>query len=140
MVSQSLAFYDRVYDLVDQICQQMQTKFKYFVVFDLHSYNHRRGGPQAEVADPHHNPEINLGTGTMVTQKWSGLVKRFIQDIKTFDFEGRSLDIRENIKFFGGNMAKTIHENYPESACVLSIEVKNIYIWMNGWVQLTKTD
>jgi N-formylglutamate deformylase len=131
LISQSLAFYDYVYSQVDQYCKKMQSKFKHFVIFDLHSYNHRRSGPDREPADPLTNPEINLGTGTMLTKKWSKLVNQFTDDLMKFNFEGRRLDVRENIKFYGGNLAKTIHENYPESACVLSIEVKKIY--MDEW-------
>jgi len=42
----------------------LERRFSRFVVFDLHTYNHRLG-PQALPADPRYNPEVNLGTGTL---------------------------------------------------------------------------
>ena len=132
MVSQSLAFYDHVYATINDACLMMQSKYKHFVIFDLHTYNHRRGGPLAQPASPDLNPEINLGTGTNLSKdKWRGLTERFIKDIKAFNFEDRELDIRENIKFLGGNVAKTIHESFSESACVFSVEIKKTF--MDEW-------
>lgn len=42
-----------------------------FLVLDLHSYNHRRAGPNAPPADPERNPEVNIGTGTMDRGRWA---------------------------------------------------------------------
>src|SRR5690606_14400198 len=71
--------------------QAMEARFGRFVVFDLHSYNHRRRGPGQPPDDPFANPEINIGTGSMDRSRWSGLVDRFIQD---FAVHGQ-LDVRE---------------------------------------------
>ena len=35
------------------------------------------------------------------------------------------------MKFFGGQLARWIHENYSSSVCVLAIEVKKFF--MNEW-------
>ena len=39
--------------------------------------------------------------------------------------------MRENVKFRGGNLARYIHETFPESGCVLSIEFKKFF--MDEW-------
>ena len=44
---------------------------------------------------------------------------------------GGGLDVRENVKFFGGQLARWIHENFPISVCALAIEVKKFF--MNEW-------
>ena len=98
------------------------------MVYDLHSYNHRRKGLGAPPEDPGGNPEINLGTGTMDRLYWSGLIDRFISDLRHYDFTDRHLDVRENIKFKGGYFPRWIHENFDKKVCCLSIEVKNVHL------------
>src|SRR5581483_9526933 len=56
-----------------------------FVVLDLHSYNHRRGGPGAPPADPAANPEINLGTGSLDRDRFGRLAERFAADLRTVE-------------------------------------------------------
>ena len=102
-----------------------------FVVFDLHSYNHRRSGPEGPPADPAANPDVNVGTGTMVRERWAPLIDRFIQDLNSFDFLGRHLDVRENVRFRGGNFPRWSHQQFPQTGCALAIEVKKFF--MNEW-------
>ena len=44
---------------------------------------------------------------------------------------GRKLDVRENVKFKGGNQVQWLHENFSESGCGLAIEFKKF--WMDEW-------
>ena len=131
LVTRSLEEYDRFYSHVHEVCTRMEKAFGRFVVLDLHSYNHRRQGPEALRADPDENPEVNIGTGTMNRVKWSNLVDRFIHDLRTFDYLGRSLDVRENVKFRGGQLVRYIHDNFPESGCALAVEFKKFF--MDEW-------
>jgi hypothetical protein len=109
----------------------MQHRFGRFVVLDLHTYNHRREGPEGPSADPTANPEVNVGTGTLNRQRWAPVVDRFIADLRGFDFLGRHLDVRENVKFRGGQFSRWIHETFPEAACSLAIEFKKFF--MDEW-------
>lgn len=131
LIQQSLDYYDEFYAQVKQIFDAVQDKTGKFIVFDLHSYNHRRGGPEALPEDPAKNPEVNVGTGTMNRGRWAPLVDRFIKDLSTFDYLGRHLDVRENVKFYGRQLAKWTHTNYPEQGCCLAIEFKKF--WMDEW-------
>ena len=63
--------------------------------------------------------------------RWAPIVDRFIGDLRDFDFLGRHLDVRENVKFFGGNFPRWIHQEFPDSACVLAVEVKKFF--MDEW-------
>ena len=139
VIERSLAEYDAFYAEVDCICRTLKQRYGHFVIYDLHTYNHRRQGitmlPEANL----HNPEINLGTETMNRQYWQPIVERFIHEMKQFNFLGKQLDVRENVKFPGGYFAEWIHTHYPDSGCVLAIEVKKFF--MNEWthqVDLTK--
>lgn len=131
MVSRSLSEYDAFYKEAYQIFSKLEKQFGHFVVFDLHSYNHRREGPDGPQADPELNPEVNLGTGTMNREKWAPVVDRFITDLRNFDFNGRQLDVRENVKFKGGQFSNWTHQTFPDSACSLSIEFKKFF--MDEW-------
>jgi hypothetical protein len=129
---QSVACYDAFYARVKQLHLGLAERFGKFVVFDLHSYNHRRDGPDGPPADPDGNPEVNVGTRTMQDRaRWEPLIDRFIADLSGYDFLGRRLDVRENVRFFGGNLGRWTHENFPEAGCVLSIEVKKFF--MDEW-------
>jgi hypothetical protein len=101
------------------------------VVFDLHSYNHCRGGAGCPPANPAENPEINLGTGSLDRARWAPIVERTLAELCGFDYLGRHLDVRENVKFFGGELSKWVHREFPESVCALAIEVKKFF--MDEW-------
>lgn len=120
-------FYADLYDLLSELVDQHGQ----IVVYDLHTYNHRRQGPDSPPADPESNPEINVGTGTMDREQWAPIVERFQEDLRAFDFLGRQLDVRENVRFKGGHFSRWIHETFPHSVCCLPIEVKKFF--MDEW-------
>ena len=130
-VARSLAVHDAFYDEVRVLLERMVRRYQRVVVLDLHTYNHRREGPDAAHADTNANPEVNIGTGTMMRTQWAPIVDRFIVDLRNFDFLGRHLDVRENVKFRGGYFPTWIHAHFPESVCVLSIEFKKFF--MDEW-------
>lgn len=131
VVAQSLAQYDAFYKEMESLFLQLKQRWKKFVVLDLHSYNHRRAGPNEAPADPAGNPEVNLGTGTMNRDRWRTVVDGFVEDLRAADFLGRHLDVRENIRFRGGHFARWTHNKFPEAACVLAVEFKKFF--MDEW-------
>jgi len=130
-IARSLEAYDAFYSEVGKIFAELERRHGKFVVYDLHTYNHRREAPDAPFADPRENPEVNLGTGTVKRSLWGPVVERFMTDLRSFDFMGRHLDVRENIKFQGGWLSRWTHENFPDSGCVLAIEFKKFF--MDEW-------
>ena len=131
IVARSLAGYDAFYAAVRSVLTDLVKRFGCFVVFDLHSYNHRRQGPNAPAADRAGNPEVNIGTGTMVHTRWRPVINRFIDALRSYNFLGRRLDVRENIKFRGGQFSRWIHESFPDTGCSLAIEFKKFF--MDEW-------
>ena len=131
VVDGSLAIYDDFYAEFRNLCDELEAAHGRFVVLDLHSYNHRRKGPDAPVDDPAKNPEVNVGTGSLDRERWGGLVDRFMKDVAGTPFEGGHLDVQENVRFKGGYLSRWVHENYPTSGCALAIEVKKIF--MDEW-------
>jgi len=123
--------YDAFYEAVANVLDEKERRYGAFVVYDLHSYNHRRGGPDSEPDDADLNPEVNIGTGTMNRERWAPVVGAFVDTLREHEVMGRKLDVRENVKFFGGYFSEWIHTMYPTSGCTLAIEFKKFF--MDEW-------
>jgi hypothetical protein len=67
----------------------------------------------------------------MVRERWFAVVDAFIDAFRIFDFPGGRLDVRENVKFFGGHWPRWIHETFPETGVAIAIEFKKFF--MNEW-------
>jgi N-formylglutamate deformylase len=131
VAKRSMEGYTTFYKEVQAMLQQIQEQWGCFVVLDLHTYNHLRQGPDGPHADPEKNPEVNIGTSNMNRSLWAPLVDRFMYDLSQFNYAGRKLDVRENIKFEGGHFSTWIHSTFPDRACSLAIEFKKFF--MNEW-------
>ncbi|MEX2093430.1 MAG: N-formylglutamate amidohydrolase, partial [Pirellulales bacterium] len=130
VVAESLANYDLCYAVVHALVAQLIGRYGRVVVLDLHSYNHCREG-SGSAADATENPEVNIGTGSLDRTVWAPVVERFMTDLRAFDYFGRQLEVRENVKFFGGHFPKWIHATFPEQACVIAVEFKKTF--MDEW-------
>ena len=130
MIARSQAAYDAFYSVLAQVLDRTQEAFGRFAVFCVHSYNHRRGGPDAPPADPADHPDVNVGTGSMDRDRWGPLVDRFIAELSAVEVPSRPgpLDVRENVCFKGRELPRWVHERYPETGCALAIEVKKFYM------------
>jgi len=128
---ESLARYDEFYNDVKQMLTEIIQQYGYVVVYDIHSYNHKRDGPDGPDADPKRNPEINLGTGNMDRDRWDLVIEALANTLSSYNYNGRSIDVRENIKFTGGHFMRWIHRTFPDKACVVSLEFKKFF--MNEW-------
>lgn len=123
----SRGVYDAFYALAFDELSRVAEEHGRFVVFDLHSYNHRRDGADGAPADVAGNPEINLGTGRIADRsRWSPVVDAFADS-----FARDGYDIRENVKFSGGHFAHWVSDTFPQTGCALAIEFKKTY--MDEW-------
>ncbi len=128
MIDKSLREYDEFYAAVEALLNELVQRHGHVVVYDLHSYNHRRQGVEA---DPAENPDVNVGTGSMDRNYWAPVVDRFIHDLREHQYHGHLLDVRENIKFQGGQLGRWIHQTFPNQVCSLAIEFKKTF--MDEW-------
>jgi N-formylglutamate deformylase len=116
---QCTAYFDHLFTLQDKL-----------IVYDIHSYNHRRESGITE-ADPAENPEINIGTKNMDRQLWDPVIGKLTEHFRTFNYDGRNLDARENIKFKGGYFGQWLYKQYGKKICPISIEFKKFF--MDEW-------
>jgi hypothetical protein len=123
-MSQYHAFYAEVRDLLEELVDHHRR----IVVFDLHTYQIRPRRRQENWYITGRLPDVNVGTGTMDRKRWAPVVDRFIAELRTFDFLGRRLDVRENAIFPGGHFPRRIHDLFPDSVCVLTIEFGKYFL------------
>lgn len=132
LVERSLAIHDAYYGQLAAVLDGVAKRHPRFVLLDVHSYNHRRDGPEGAPTDPIEAPDINIGTFSMPREEWAFLVDPLIDAMRDFDFNGRKLDVRENIAFQGkGEQTRFVHERYRGVGCAIAIEFKKFF--MDEW-------
>ena len=132
MITEALRFHNGYYRMLETMLQSVEAQFGRFVVLDVHSYNHRRHGPEAPPAHPDTMPEINIGTFSMDRRRWGYVLAPLIERLGEIDVRGRRLTVRENVAFQGkGEQTRFIHEKFPETGCAIAIEFKKVF--MDEW-------
>lgn len=130
VVRASLQIYDEFYKQCKAYFDRLFALHENIIVYDIHSYNHRREASDRE-ADPAENPEINIGTKNMDRPLWDPVISTLTAHFIGFDYDGRKLDARENIKFKGGYFGQWLYEKYGKNICPVSIEFKKFF--MDEW-------
>lgn len=132
VLGQSLSFHDDYYAMLKQMLGAIQARHGAFVVLDVHSYNHRRNGANAEPSLQAEAPDINIGTFSMDRSRWADVVDLVVDHFRQAEIGGRKLDVRENVAFQGkGEQTRFIHEHFPNTGCAIAIEFKKIF--MDEW-------
>ena len=130
IVEQSLQNYDRFYIELDHYITELLEKNEWLIVYDLHSYNHKREGID-RFAEPDLNPEINLGTAHIDHSKWRAVLDRLVEVMRSYNYEGRHLNVQENVKFKGGYFTQWLFEKFRARICPVAIEFKKFF--MDEW-------
>ncbi len=132
LVEQSLRMHRAFYAMLGQLTDELALAHGRFVVFDVHSYNHRRQGPGEPATAKENAPEINIGTFSMPRDRWAFLLDPMIEAMRAIDFNGRRLDVRENVAFQGrGELTRFVHARHREAGCAIAIEFKKFF--MDEW-------
>jgi hypothetical protein len=132
LVARSLAIHADYYAMLAQLLDGVASRHERFALIDVHSYNHRRDGPGGDPAPQRQAPDINIGTFSMPRDHWAFLLDPLTEALRDFDFNGRKLDVRENVAFEGkGYQARFVHERYPLRGCAIAFEFKKFF--MDEW-------
>jgi N-formylglutamate deformylase len=121
--------YRYIQKLLSLVIEETIHRYGYFIIYDIHSYNSKRNGPD-ETVDTSLNPQINIGT-IHNSSIWHPITEAFTKFVANEQFAGRSIDIRENVKFSGGYLSKWINSKYGAHGCVISIEFRKDF--MDEW-------
>ena len=132
LVARSLALHESFYRMMAGLLDDVAAEHDRFVLLDVHSYNHRRDGPDGAPMPQAQAPDINIGTFSMPREHWAPVLDPIIEAMRAFDFNGRRLDVRENVAFQGkGALTRFVHERYPGKGCAIAIEFKKFF--MDEW-------
>lgn len=131
-IENSLALHRKFYRLMEQRVEAMIAEHGRILVLDLHSYNHRRDGADAQPAPQAKNPDIDLGATTLDKAIYGELLDRFADGLRSREVCGRKLDVQVNVRWQdGGNFPEWLHATYGDAACVITLEYKKIF--MDEW-------
>jgi len=131
-VAASLAIHSAYYAMLGQLLDSIAERHPKFVLIDVHSYNHRRDGPDGDPMPQDKAPDINIGTFSMPREQWAWLLDPLMEAMAGFDFNGRRLDVRENVAFQGkGEQTRFVHDRYPGQGCAIALEFKKFF--MDEW-------
>ncbi|GAB3005594.1 N-formylglutamate amidohydrolase [Niabella terrae] len=128
--------YDQFYERLKQLITDSIRQWGFFIILDVHSYNHRREGPFTPAA-PDSHPEINIGTAYNHS-RWQSLCDDYTAFLTGAADWLRPINIGQNIIFKGGAFAQWILENYGDQGAVLSIEFKKTF--MDEWTGILDID
>ncbi|WP_240231835.1 N-formylglutamate amidohydrolase [Devosia lacusdianchii] len=132
LVGRSLAIHDAYYAMLGQMLAGLAAEHGRFVLLDIHSYNHRRAGPDAQPTPEAEAPQVNIGTFSMDRARWAHVLDPFMESLRGFSFRGRYMDVRENVAFEGrGEQTRFVHANFPKTGCAIAIEFKKFF--MDEW-------
>ena len=132
LAAESLEIHSAYYRMLGSLLDDISAEHPRFVLLDVHSYNHRRDGPEGAPMDEDKAPDINIGTFFMPRDDWAFLLDPLMEAMRGFDFNGRRLDVRENVAFQGkGEQTRFVHDRYPGTGCAIALEFKKFY--MDEW-------
>src|SRR5690606_25549938 len=77
LVQRSLAIHAAYYAMLGEMLRGIVAEHGRFVLLDIHSYNHRRAGPDADPTPEAEAPQINIGTISMDRARWAHVVDPF---------------------------------------------------------------
>ena len=128
VVNRSLGIHAEFHQFLGDLLNGMVRRWGRILVLDLHSYNHRRGGPDAEPAPQESNPDIDMAVLESEREGQATAVDVFTDRLRRIRVAGKALDVRENVKFPLGHFGEWVHARHPGAALVLSLDVKKIYV------------
>lgn len=128
LLDRSLTQYDQFYHVVQDLLVHIIGQHGFFLLLDLHTYNYRRN-PEAE-DNAEDSPEINVGTESL-PRKWHAAKDQFMRQLASEPINGAMPDVRENVRFKGGEFSRWVNSNFGAFGFALAIEFKKVF--MDEW-------
>lgn len=119
--------YTNWYATLQYQIDRMLSRHPVIVALDIHSYNHRRGGPDAPPDPQEKNPDIILGRSNLSEDHYP-LIEDLRRRLDGQSLGAHSLDVRCDVKFPGGYLPRFLHERYPGRVICVAVEFKKIFM------------
>ena len=136
LVERSLAIHDAFYADLGRRLDDLAARGP-FVVFDVHSYNHRRESKDAPPSPQAGHPDLNVGT-RWVESRWRPVLDVLEAEFRGVEVDGHQLDVREDVVFRGGYLPRWISERYAGTGCGIALEFKKTF--MDEWTGAVDPD
>ncbi|MCF7859493.1 MAG: N-formylglutamate amidohydrolase [Candidatus Cloacimonetes bacterium] len=120
MIENSQRQYAKFYSELKKHLTELKSRFGKFIVFDIHSFNERKGERM---------PDIVLGSSNM-PEKFKPYMLLIKKELSKHRYNNKNLKVGVDVKFPGGNFPRWIHREFPENGCCVPIELKKT--WMDG--------
>lgn len=115
------------YKLLKYQVDRLLSFHPFIMIWDFHNYNHRRGGPDAPPDPQIENPDIILGRNNMPAEYYP-YIDTLREMLDGYQLDGRTLDVRCDVKFPGGYLSRWLHESFPGQVLVLAVEFKKFFM------------
>ncbi len=122
--------YEAWYKIAIYQIERLLTNHPKLLILDLHSYNHRRGGPNAEPDPQSANPDIIIGRNNLPETAYP-LLERLREALNGQSYQGTSLDCRCDVKFPGGYFSRRMNSTFGDKVLCPAIEFKKTF--MDEW-------
>lgn len=107
------------YKIVSTLISKLELKFNSVVVFDIHSYNHKRYEKET--------PVFNLGTENINQKQYRKYINYWLRELHKINLPGIETVVEENDVFKGkGYLLEHITTNF-KNTLVFATEIKKIY-------------
>ncbi|HQM03698.1 MAG TPA: N-formylglutamate amidohydrolase [Candidatus Cloacimonas sp.] len=125
-----LKVYDDWYRIIHYQIERFLQNHSQIIVLDLHSYNHRRSGPDANPDSQINNPDIILGRNNLPESIYP-IIDNLRLLLDGNPLQNINLDCRSDIKFSGGYFSRWVNQTFGNKVLCLAIEFKKIF--MDEW-------
>jgi hypothetical protein len=125
----ALLKHQEFHDLIDIMIRTLLRKYRYALIYDMHTYCYQREGRIKWYEDQ--NPEINIGTGAVNGKVFEESIRSFMRDLSGIKIGSHPVRVAENQVFLGGYLSRRLSKTWQDKVLVLAIEFKKIF--MDEW-------
>ena len=108
------------YNVLEAIIEVVEQQFKNAIVFDIHSYNHKR--------IEKNTPTFNIGSGQIDVERWGNVVSQFEKQLNQITLPNLEVRAATDEVFHGRGYLITHVNAHFDNTLVLPTEVKKIFM------------
>ena len=111
--------HENYYKVTHALIEKLESMFGASLVYDVHSYNHKRWGRDV--------PVFNIGTENINNKKYAKYINNWKEELESIELNGIHVKAEINDVFFGrGYNLEYITENF-KNTLVLATEISKVY-------------